>query len=40
MAAPRAASDDGSIAVGKVEGERILVVGGKSRCRFCETRGV
>ena len=40
MAAPRADNEDGSIAVGRVEGDRILVVGGKSRCRFCEMRGV
>ena len=40
MAAPRAASEEGSIAVGSVEGDRIRVVGGKSRCRFCEMRGV
>ena len=40
MAAPRADRDDGSIAVGRVEGERMRVVGGKSRCRFCEILGV
>jgi hypothetical protein len=34
MAAPRAASEDGSSAVGKVEVERIRVEGGKRRCRF------
>lgn len=31
MAAPRADRDEGSIAVGKVEGERMRVAGGKSR---------
>ena len=30
MAAPRADRDEGSMAVGRVEGERIRVVGGKS----------
>lgn len=31
MAAPRADKDEGSMAVGRVEGDRIRVVGGKSR---------
>ena len=31
MAAPRADRDDGSIAVGRVFGERMRVLGGKSR---------
>lgn len=34
MAAPRADKDEGSIAVGRVEGDRMRVVGGKSRWRF------
>ena len=40
MAAPRACREEGSMAVGRVEGERIRVEGGKSRSRFCEMRGV
>ena len=40
MAAPRAKRVAGSMAVGKVDGERIRVWEGKRRCRFCEIRGV
>lgn len=40
MAAPRAASEDGSIAVGRVDVDKIRVFCGKRRCRFCEMRGV
>ncbi len=40
MAAPRAERVAGSIAVGKVEGERMRVCDEKSRWRFCEMRGL
>lgn len=40
MAAPRADRDDGSKAVGRVEGERIRVSGGKRDWREDEIRGV
>lgn len=40
MAAPRAERDEGSMAVGRVEGERMRVVGGNRRVRFWEMRGV
>ena len=40
MAAPRAGRDDGSIAVVRVEGDRMRVVGGNKRWRLCEIRGV
>lgn len=40
IAAPRVASSEGFIAVGKVEGERIRVVGGKRVVRREAMRGV
>ena len=40
MAAPRAAREEGSIAVGRVEGERIRVVRGKRDWSRLEIRGV
>ena len=40
MAAPRAARDDGSSAEGIVEGERMLVVGGKRDVRMRAILGV
>ena len=40
MAAPRAWSSEGFIAVGDVEGARILVPGGKRDVRLLAMRGV
>ena len=40
MAAPRAAREEGSIAVGRVDGESMRVVGGKMVWSCVEMRGV
>ena len=40
IAAPRAERDEGSMAVGRVEGDRIRVFCGKRRWRLVEMRGV
>ena len=40
MAAPRAERSDGLMAVGEVDGERMVVVGGKREVRRLEMRGV
>ena len=40
MAAPRAGREEGSMAVGRVEGESMRVEGGKRDCRLVDIRGV